>query len=53
MKQFSVAFRMDIVKTHQGVLYVDRESGHSYIKIREGKAGQAFLRCSEYRFDVG
>ena len=35
---------MDIVKTHQGILYVDRESGHSYIKMREGKASQAFLR---------
>ena len=34
---------MDIVKTHQGVFYVDRESGHSYTKVREGKAGQAFL----------
>ena len=38
---------MDIVKTHQGVLYVDRESGHSYTKIREGKGGQAFLRRND------
>ena len=39
----------EIIKTCKGAFYFDPVNCFGYIKIREGKNGQTFLRCMDYR----